>query len=261
MTSERDKKCLVGTNGPSFLLKPTELWEMGPNNLKASDDVDVLKEIKRSVARLNHMQVKEKHHTLKNLSDSSTSTESENRLIELHKCFTALRKNPKTPSEIASCKNQVNIREQARMTLSYLKNCLGCKLKLQVREKQLMAPLSASRLKPRTHVVTCAASDLAAPFSVVVGRSTVKRWLCVFVCMVTTAVRIEVAVDLSTSSFVNAFRKFLTLYRVSNKIHMNKQWNEIERDFQVGDLVILCNEPIPKFLKYPYAIIKKIRRD
>ena len=115
MTSERDKKCLVGTNGPPFLLKPTELWEMGPNNLKASDDVDVLNEIKRSVARLNHMQVKEKYHTLKNLSDSSRNTESENRLIKLHKCFTALRKNPKTPSEIASCKNQVNIREQARM--------------------------------------------------------------------------------------------------------------------------------------------------
>ena len=72
-----------------------------------------------------------------------------------------------------------------------------------------MAPLPASRLKPRTHVFTYAASDLAGPFSVVVGGSTLKRWLCVFVCMVTTAVRIEVAVDLSTSSFINAFRRFL----------------------------------------------------
>ena len=72
-----------------------------------------------------------------------------------------------------------------------------------------MAPLPVSKLKPRTHVFTYAASDLAGPFSVVVGRSTVKRWLCVFVCMVTTAVRIEVAADLSTSSFINAFRRFL----------------------------------------------------
>ena len=36
-----------------------------------------------------------------------------------------------------------------------------------------------------------------------------ERWLCVFVCVVTIAVRIEVAVDLSTSSFINAFRRFL----------------------------------------------------
>ena len=91
----------------------------------------------------------------------------------------------------------------------YLKDYLGCKIKLQVRGKQPIAPLPASRLKPRTHVFTYAASDLAGPFSVVVGRSTVKRWLSVFVCMVTTAVRTEVAVDLSTSSFINAFRRFL----------------------------------------------------
>ena len=47
------------TKGPPFLLQPTKSWEMGPNNLKASDDVDALKEIKRSVARLNHLQVGE----------------------------------------------------------------------------------------------------------------------------------------------------------------------------------------------------------
>ena len=209
ITLERDKKCLVGTKGPPFLLKPTESWEMRPNNLKASDNVNALKEIKRSVARLNHIQVTEEHHTLKTLSGSSTSTKPEIRLIKLHECFNALRENPKTPSEIASCKNQVNIIEQTRMTLNYLKECLGCKLRLQVRGKQLMAPLPASKLKPRTHVFTYAASDFAGPFSVVVGRSTVKRWLCEFVCMVTTAVRIEVAADLSTSSFINAFRRFL----------------------------------------------------
>ena len=546
MTLKRDKECLMWTKGPPFLLQPTKSWEMGPNNLKASDDVDALKEIKRSVARLNHLQVTAVHHTLKNLSDSSTSTEAENRLIKLHKCFNALRKNPKTPSEIASCKNQVNIRKQTRMTLikmaqaeclgkvinemrinnatfeqavlkdspkerpreliqmikyipflddngilriggrlqnsefdfhfkhpvilphrhwttklyikgqhvkcghlgpdlvfgslqhdvglwpvggivtvrHYLRECLGCKLRLQVRGKQLMAPLPASRLKPRTHVFTYAASDLAGPFSVVVGRSTVKRWLCVFVCMVTTAVRIEVAADLSTSSFINAFRRFLCStgfrtrfirtdngtnfvgannvlkkealkliqsssvwqakmdewevewdfgppeashhggiyerqirtirkaidgitdvssrkptddefltcckmaeyimncrpltksvsddglpplrpidlmigvleprndchppslssprdefrhgYRFTKKIselwwerwcriyvsslQERKKWKQTERDFQIGDLVILCNEPTPRFLKYPYAIIREIRR-
>ena len=39
--------------------------------------------------------------------------------------------------------------------------------------------------------------------------SIVKRWLCVFVCMMTTAVRIEVAVDLIVSFFINAFGRFL----------------------------------------------------
>ena len=85
----------------------------------------------------------------------------------------------------------------------------SCRLRRQKRGEQLMAPLPASRLKPFTHVFTCTASDLAGPFNVVVGRSTVRRWLCIFVCMVTTAVRIEVAADLTTSSFMNVFRRFL----------------------------------------------------
>ena len=91
----------------------------------------------------------------------------------------------------------------------YVKDCVGCKIRRRVRGEQLMAPFPTVRLKPRTHVFTDVASDLARPFSVVVGRSHVKRWLCVFVCMVTTAVRIEIASDLTSSPFINAFRRFL----------------------------------------------------
>ena len=91
----------------------------------------------------------------------------------------------------------------------YIRNCLGCKLRRRKRGEQLMAPLPVARFQPRSHVFTYAASDLTGPFSVVVGRSTVKRWLCVFVCMVTTTVRVEVAADLSASTFVNVFRRFL----------------------------------------------------
>ena len=72
-----------------------------------------------------------------------------------------------------------------------------------------MAPLPAGRLKPFMHVLTCTAFDLAGPFNVVVGRSTVRCWLCIFVCMVTTVVRTEVAADLTRSSFMNVFCRFL----------------------------------------------------
>ena len=91
----------------------------------------------------------------------------------------------------------------------YVKDCLGCKIRKQTRGKQLMAPLPSVRLKPKCHVFTYVASDLAGPFLVAIGRATVKRWLCVFVCMVTTAVRIEIAADLTASAFINVFRRFL----------------------------------------------------
>ena len=73
-----------------------------------------------------------------------------------------------------------------------------------------MAPMPASRSKPRTHVFAYAASYLAGPFSVTVGRSLAKRWICLFVCMVTTAIRIKVSVDLTASTFINVFQMFST---------------------------------------------------
>ena len=91
----------------------------------------------------------------------------------------------------------------------YITDCVGCKIRRRVRGEQLIAPLPSVRLKPRTHVFAYVASNLAGPFSVVVGWSHVKRWLFVFMCMITTAVRIEIAADLTSSSFINAFRRFL----------------------------------------------------
>ena len=93
----------------------------------------------------------------------------------------------------------------------YTRNCAGCRLRRQKRGEQLMAPLPASRLKPRTHVFAYAASDLAGPFSVTVGRSSAKRWICLFICMVSTAIRIEVSVDLTASTFINVFQRFCVL--------------------------------------------------
>ena len=96
----------------------------------------------------------------------------------------------------------------ARTVRHYTRGCVGCRLRRQIRGEQLMTLIPVNRLRPRCHVFAYAASDLAGPFSVVVGRSTVNRWLCVFVCMVTTAAQVEVAVDLLDSTFINVFRRF-----------------------------------------------------
>ena len=91
----------------------------------------------------------------------------------------------------------------------YTKDCIGCIVRRQIKGNQLMAPLLAYRLKPFAHVFAYTASDFAGPFCIVVGRSTVRRWLCVFVCLTTTAIWIELVADLTTSAFLNAFRRFL----------------------------------------------------
>ena len=122
----------------------------------------------------------------------------------------------------------------------YTRNCAGCRLRRQKRGEQLIAPLPASRLKPRTHVFAYAASDLAGPFNVTVGRSLAKRWICLFVCMVTTTIRIEVSVDVAASTFINVFQRFLCstgfrtkFFRTDNGTNFVRASNELLQNYCV----------------------------
>ena len=51
------------------------------------------------------------------------------------------------------------------------------------------------------------AVDYAGPFTTVQGRSVhhQKRWLCLFICLLTLAVHLEIVFGLDTDSFLNAF--------------------------------------------------------
>ena len=51
--------------------------------------------------------------------------------------------------------------------------------------------------------------DYFGPFLVKQRRSRIKRYGCIFSCLTTRAVHIEVASDLSTGSFINALRRFI----------------------------------------------------
>ena len=76
-----------------------------------------------------------------------------------------------------------------------------------------MAPLPASRLKSSLQAFTRCAVDFAGPFITVQGRGKrrEKRYLCLFTCLATRAVHLEMAFGLDTNSFLNAF------YRMSNR--------------------------------------------
>ena len=73
-----------------------------------------------------------------------------------------------------------------------------------------MSSLPPERIKPFCAVFSNVSVDYAGPFTVTIGRRSMKRWMSVFVCIATTAVRIEVVFSLSTGSFLKAFRRFLS---------------------------------------------------
>ena len=54
-------------------------------------------------------------------------------------------------------------------------------------------------------------------FMVKLGRSQVKRYGCIFTCLATRAIHIEVAFSLDISSFISAYRRFLNIWGSSTK--------------------------------------------
>jgi len=67
-----------------------------------------------------------------------------------------------------------------------------------------MADLPANRVTPNKPPFTYVGVDYFGPFMVKQGRSLVKRYGCVFICLTTRAVHLEVASSMDTDSFINA---------------------------------------------------------
>lgn len=102
-----------------------------------------------------------------------------------------------------------------KLTSSIIHKCVTCR-KLRGRlEEQKMATLPADRLTidpPFTYV----GLDVFGPWNVTSRRTRSnsaesKRWAVMFTCLCTRAVHIEVVESMSTSSFINALRRFLSI--------------------------------------------------
>ena len=102
-----------------------------------------------------------------------------------------------------------------RLISSVVHKCVTCR-KLRGRlEEQKMANLPAVRVSvdpPFTNV----GLDVFGPLSVTSRRTRAnsaesKRWAVMFTCLSTRAVHLEVVESMSTSSFVNALRRFLSI--------------------------------------------------
>ena len=82
-----------------------------------------------------------------------------------------------------------------------LRNCFSCKRRNAPRCEQQMLQLPEFRVTPGEPPFT---------FHVKRGRSTVKWYGCIFTCLATRAIHIEVAHSLDTSSFVHALSRFIS---------------------------------------------------
>ena len=90
-----------------------------------------------------------------------------------------------------------------------LANCMYCRRRNAKPGEQIMAELPPARLQMNSHPFTYTGVDYFGPLMIRQKRSNVKRYGCLFTCLTTRAVHLEVSVDLSSDAFINALRRFL----------------------------------------------------
>lgn len=74
-----------------------------------------------------------------------------------------------------------------------------------------MSPLPVGRLESFNPAFMHSGLDFFGPFAVVLHRRSHKRYCCLFTCLTTRAVHIEVTWSLDTNFFLLAFRRFVNL--------------------------------------------------
>ena len=91
-------------------------------------------------------------------------------------------------------------------------SCQQCRRWKAPAASQIMAPLPAVRSEPSMRAFDTCSVDYGGPFLTVQGQGKVRtrRYLCLFTCMATRAVHLEISFSLDTDSFLNCFYRMVS---------------------------------------------------
>ena len=90
----------------------------------------------------------------------------------------------------------------------YIWNCITCRRLRGPLLSQKMADLPADRVE-QSEPFTYSGVDFFGPLYVKIRRGHEKRYGALFTCLCTRAVHIEIAHNMTTDSFINAYRRFV----------------------------------------------------
>ncbi|XP_055615019.1 uncharacterized protein LOC129761325 [Toxorhynchites rutilus septentrionalis] len=136
-------------------------------------------------------------------------------------------------------KQQFYIQSLRTLVRKVSRSCQMCKIRKAVPTPPLMSPLPEVRLTPFTRPFTYVGVDYFGPLEVTVGRSVVKRWVCLFTCLTIRAVHLEVCHSLSTNSCVMAFRRFVARRGAPLEVYSDNGTNFVGASRQLSDELLI----------------------
>ena len=119
------------------------------------------------------------------------------------------------------------------------KRCSECRRRKAKACKQIMAPLPVSRLKTSIRAFTRTSVDYGGPFTTIQGRGRrrQKRYLCLFTCLATRAVHLEMSFSLDTDSFLNAFYRMASRRGLPDEVYSDNGTNLKAADKELKQLL------------------------
>ncbi|XP_033759513.1 uncharacterized protein LOC117341759 [Pecten maximus] len=140
-----------------------------------------------------------------------------------------------------------------RLVSSIIHHCVKCRKLRGSVEIQQMADLPADRLQPGPPF-TSVGVDAFGPWSVVTrktrgGAANSKRWGILFTCLTSRAIHVEVVEEMSSSSFINALRRFVALRGNVREFRSDRGTNFIgATDSLHIDAINVTDSPVNKYL-------------
>jgi len=123
------------------------------------------------------------------------------------------------------------------------KECMECKRRKASPLSQVMAPLPELRTRKSLRAFSQTSVDYAGPFLTKQGRGKhrEKRYLCLFTCLATRAVHLELAYSLSTDSFLNAFFRMASRRGLPEDMLSDNGTNFVGANNELRELTAVLN--------------------
>ena len=132
--------------------------------------------------------------------------------------------------------------------------CTECRRIKSKPLNQFMADLPPARLKVYDTLFCHVGVNYFGPFFTKMNQSEVKRYGCLFTCMTTRAIHLEIAQDLTMSFFINALRRYVARWGPIKHVYSNDGTNLVGAAHLLRASIESWNQSqMHKFLRNPEA--------
>ena len=127
-----------------------------------------------------------------------------------------------------------------RAVRNVVEKCPGCRRRFTKKQPgQMMAPLPQARIELPLKAFDRVGVDYGGPFLTKQGRgkTRAKRYLCLFTCLATRAVHLEMSYSLDTDAFLNAFTRMTSRRGMPRYVVSDNGGNFVAGEKEIRELV------------------------